>query len=147
MSTSALSDLVALRLCTFSLSDLHFGIEMGLVEEAVHGKPVTKVPLSASTMAGVLNLRGRILSAIDLRTRLGLPPREDGMPPHLVVRTSHGAVSLVVDDLDGVVEVSSTQQEPPPPHLSSQLGDLVTEVYKLDGRLLLVLDIERATQP
>ncbi len=133
------------QLCTFRVADLFFGVDILSVEEAVHDKPVTVVPLAPATMAGVLNLRGRILSAIDLRARLGLPPRgaTRRQPPHLVVRSSAGEVSLVVDRLDGVVDVSDTDREPPPAHLGPQMRDLVLGVYKLDSSLLLVLDIER----
>jgi purine-binding chemotaxis protein CheW len=137
-----------LKLCTFRIADLFFGIDILLVEEAVHDRPVTVVPLAPSTMAGVLNLRGRILSAIDLRARLELPARgpTKRQPPHLVVRSSLGEVSLVVDRLDGVIDVTNEDREAPPAHLGPQMSDLVQGVYKLDTGLLLVLDIERTVQ-
>jgi len=92
-----------------------------------------------------LNLRGRILSAIDLRARLGLAPRAESevQPPHLVVRSSLGEVSLVVDRLDGVVDVSGADRESPPAHLGVQMRELVVGVFKLDPKLLLLLDIEK----
>jgi purine-binding chemotaxis protein CheW len=135
-----------LQLCTFTVGDLFLGVDILTVEEAVHDKPVTEVPLASDVMAGVLNLRGRILSAIDLRARLGLPPRGETkrQPPHLVVRTSLGEVTFVVDRMDGVVDVTGTDREPAPAHLGAHMRELILGVYKLDPRLLLVLDIERA---
>lgn len=135
----------AVQLCTFRVGDLHIGIDILSVEEAVHDKPVTRVPLAPPTMAGVLNLRGRILSAIDLRARLGLPARPAGAPepPHLVVHAGSDEVSLVVDRLEGVVDVSGTDREAPPAHLSGDMRDVVVGVHKLERGLLLVLDIDR----
>jgi len=144
-AVAAQPDAALLQLCTFSVADMFFGVDILSVEEAVHDKPVTTVPLAPPTMAGVLNLRGRILSAIDLRGRLNLPPRADAgvQPPHLVVRSSLGEVSLVVDRLEGVFDVSGADREPTPAHLGADMRELVIGVFKLDPKLLLVLDIEK----
>jgi len=146
LEATAPAEPTTMQLCTFSLGDLYFGVDILSVEEAVHDKPMTSVPLAPEVMAGVLNLRGRILSAIDLRARLGLPPRGETkrQPPHLVVRTSMGEVSLVVDKMEGVVSVAGADREAAPAHLSPPMRDLVLGVYKLEPRLLLVLDVERS---
>ncbi len=144
------------RLCTFTLGDLLLGADITAVEEAVRERDITAVPLAGPTMAGVLNLRGRILSVIDLRTRLGIQ-RDIDMPrstngPHLVVRTSTGSVSLIVDRLVGVIDVaaeSGTNEShaPAPPHLPDQLRDAISMVHRLSPQLLIEIDLERVCTP
>ncbi len=93
----------------------------------------------------MINLRGQIVSAIDLRRRLGFPDRPVGqLPMNVVVRTSEGAVSLLVDEIGDVIEVEEEALESPPETLQGFAREVVRGVYKLSGRLLLVLDTERA---
>jgi purine-binding chemotaxis protein CheW len=94
---------------------------------------------------GLINLRGQIVTAIDLRRRLALPPRpDDQLPMNVVVRGDDGAVSLLVDGIGDVVEIEDDAYERPPETLSGTARELVTGVYKLRDRLLLILDTERA---
>jgi purine-binding chemotaxis protein CheW len=129
--------------CTFHLADLLFGVPVLAVQEVIRSQQMTHVPLATPAVKGLINLRGQVVTAIDLRTRLGLPARTDGEPMNVVVRTDDGAVSLLVDVIGDVLEPSDAAFEAAPDTMTGELADVVTGVFKLDGRLLLVLDIER----
>ncbi len=115
------------------------------VQEVIRYQEMTSVPLAPATVEGLINLRGQIVTAIELRRRLGLPARAEGrLPMNVVVRTDEGPLSLLVDEIGDVVEVQDDQYESAPETLTGRVGDLVTGVYKLAERLLLVLDVEQA---
>lgn len=133
------------QFCTFHLGDLFLGIEVLKVQEVIRAQQMTRVPLAPNAVRGLINLRGQIVTAIDLREHLGLPPRGDGRAPmNVVVRTDEGAVSLLVDEIADVLEVEEDQYEAPPETLRASARELIRGVYKLEGRLLLVLDTEKA---
>ncbi|MBS1816840.1 MAG: chemotaxis protein CheW [Acidobacteria bacterium] len=129
---------------TFYLDGLYLGIEVLSVQEVIRHQPLTPVPLAPPVVRGLINLRGQIVTAVDLRARLGLPPQpDDALPMNVVVRTTDGVVSLLVDEIDDVVEVHAGQFESPPDTIRRRLDTLVTGVYKLPRKLLLILDVER----
>jgi purine-binding chemotaxis protein CheW len=135
---------VTRQFCTFFLNGLFFGVEVLKVQEVIRYQQMTRVPLAARTVQGLINLRGQIVTAIDLRRRLELPPRsDDTLPTNVVVRTEDGAVSLLVDEIGDVVEIEEGIYERPPETLRGVARDLVTGVYKLKERLLLILDTEK----
>jgi purine-binding chemotaxis protein CheW len=103
------------QFATFYLGDLFFGVEVRQVQEVIRFQEMTPVPLAPSVIQGLINLRGQIVTAIDLRRRLELPERPaDELPMNVVVRTIDGAVSLLVDEIGDVLEVSSDGFERPP---------------------------------
>ena len=107
---------------------------------------MTAVPLASSVVRGLINLRGQIVTAIDMRARLGLPERTSGeLAMNVVVRTADGIVSLLVDEIGDVVEVDEKTYERAPETMSPGFRELVPGIYKLDGPLLLLLDAERIT--
>ncbi|HVH43286.1 MAG TPA: chemotaxis protein CheW [Labilithrix sp.] len=130
------------QVCTFILGDYLFGIEVKNIQEVIRYQQMTPVPLAPSTIRGLINLRGQIVSAIDMRARLGLPARENAEPINVVVCTDDGVVSLLVDDVGDVVDVDDDTFERAPETMSGAFRELVTGIYKLD-RLLLLLDVER----
>ncbi len=133
--------------CTFFLDGLFFGVEVEKVQEVIRYQQMTRVPLAADVVSGLINLRGQIVTAIDLRRRLGLPDRGDQqMPMNVVVRGDEGIVSLLVDEIGDVQEVAAELFEHTPDTLSGEARTLIRGVYKLDGYLLLVLDTMRACQ-
>lgn len=133
--------------CTFRLTNLMFGIEVDKVQEVIRAQPMTGVPLANPVVEGLINLRGQIVTALDLRRRLELPPRApDEEPTNIVVRTSVGQLSLLVDRIGDVVDVDHANFEEPPETLEGVARELITGAYKLDGMLLLVLDTEAAVQ-
>lgn len=133
------------QFCTFRLGDLFLGIDVLQVQEVLRTQAMTRVPLAPRAVRGLINLRGQIVTAIDLRERLGLSPLEDGRQAmNVVVRTDDGAVSLLVDDIGDVLEADGGSCEAPPETLRGEARELIPEVYKLPDRLLLILDTERA---
>ncbi|KAB2648156.1 MAG: chemotaxis protein CheW [Verrucomicrobia bacterium] len=129
---------------TFFLNGLFLGVEVLKVQEVIRYQEMTRVPLAPNMIQGLINLRGQIVTAIDLRRRLELPPRPEGqLPMNVVVRSEDGAVSLLVDEIGDVVEIQDEAYERPPETLKGVARELVTGVYKLKDRLLLILDTER----
>jgi purine-binding chemotaxis protein CheW len=136
---------MAEKFCTFLLDGHLFGIPVESVQEVLRSQLVTEVPLAPPEIRGLLNLRGQIVTTIDLRTRLGIPERaEDAPSVNVVVRTGDGAVSLVVDQIGHVLEPPASTFEPAPETVSAIVHELVERVCKLEDGLLLVLDTERA---
>jgi len=136
-----------LQFCTFYLGDLYFGIEVLSVQEVIREQATTRVPLAHPAINGLINLRGQIVEAIDLRVRLGLPPRDGSASPmNVIVRTDDGPVSLLADVIGDVVSVDESSFETPPDTLRASARDLITGVYKLNNRLLLVLDTTKVLQ-
>lgn len=134
------------QFATFMLDRYYFGVEVLTVQEVIRYQDMTRVPLAPAVVQGLINLRGQIVTAIDLRRRLELPVRGDGeQPMNVVVRTSDGVVSLLVDEIGDVLEAAEADFEPAPPTIHGAARDLVTGVYKLSDRLLLALDVERAS--
>ena len=131
--------------CTFLLGEHYFGIDVLEVQEVLSHREMTRVPLAPPAVCGLINLRGQIVTALDLRRRLGLPDRPAGRHPmNVVVSTDDGAVSLLVDEIGDVLSVPEDAFEPPPETLRGPARSVVRGVYKLDGRLLLILDTKRA---
>jgi purine-binding chemotaxis protein CheW len=132
------------QFCTFFLNDLYFGVEVLRVQEVLRSQPMTHVPLAPAAVRGLINLRGQIVTALDLRARLELPERAGGESPmNVVIRSDDGAISLLVDEIGDVVEISDDAFERAPDSLQGAARELVRGVYKLKDRLLLVLDTER----
>jgi purine-binding chemotaxis protein CheW len=133
------------QLCTFYVGGSYFGIPVRQVQEVVRPQPITPVPLAPKVVRGLINLRGQILTAIDLRFRLGLgEPRDPEKLLNVVVCTADGAVSLLVDEIGDVLEVQEETFEPAPETLQDASRELVLGIHKLSDRLLLVLDIDKA---
>jgi purine-binding chemotaxis protein CheW len=132
------------QFATFFLNGLFFGVEVLKVQEVIRYQEMTRVPIAPAMIQGLINLRGQIITAIDLRRRLGMPPRaESQLPMNVVVRTDDGAVSLLVDEIGDVVEIQDDTYERLPETLTGVARELIRGVYKLKERLLLILDTER----
>lgn len=136
------------QFCTFFLDDLYFGVEVERVQEVIRHQETTRVPLAPEVIGGLINLRGQIVTAIDLRRRLELPERAaQAQPMNVVVRTDDSAVSLLVDEIGDVVEVEEEEFERPPDTLRGAARELIGGAFKLKGKLLLLLDTEKALKP
>lgn len=132
------------QFCTFTVDGLYLGIAVRQVQEVLRSLEMTRVPLAPNAVEGLINLHGQIVTAIDLRLRLGLAPRApDREPMHVVVRTDDGAVSFMVDDIDDVIEADADSFERAPETMRAETRAFVKGVYKMPKRLLLVLDTTR----
>jgi purine-binding chemotaxis protein CheW len=129
---------------TFLVDGQLFGVPATEVMELARAPRLTRVPLAPAAVAGLLNLRGQVVTAVDLRTRLGLRPRPAGQPPmSVVLRRVDVLVSLLVDQVGEVIELADATFEPPPDTLRGLARELVRGVHKLPGRLLLLLDVDK----
>lgn len=129
------------QFCTFYLNGLFFGVEVERVQEVIRYQDMTRVPLAPPVVQGLINLRGQIVTAIDLRRRLELPERPAGqLPMNVVIRSEDGAVSFLVDEIGDVLEVNDEDYESPPETVDGAARELIRGVYKVSDRLLLILD-------
>jgi purine-binding chemotaxis protein CheW len=134
------------RFCTFSLGGYLFGVTLIQVQEVLRPQPMTKVPLASETIAGLINLRGQIVTAIDLRKLLLLGERPEGKPAmNVILRNEDGLVSLLVDEIGDVLEMPQGEYERPPETLQGRVRECIDGVYKLPNRLLLVLNSAQVT--
>jgi purine-binding chemotaxis protein CheW len=136
------------QLATFTLDHLQLGIEVTRVQEVIGALPMSTVPQAPPVVRGLINLRGQIVTALDLRRKLGLPERAGqhaGM--NVVVRDGEGAVALLVDGVGDVVEVSEESFAPAPATLRAELRRLLRGAWTLPDMLLLDLDVDRALEP
>lgn len=141
-STTALADT---QVCTFVVGDLLLGLPLEAVSEVVPAQVLTPVPLADSSVLGLFNLRGRIVTAVDARTRLGLPARpehESGV--HIIVTERGGKTSLVVDRTSDVLTLVCADREAVPDTVPAEIRRLMTAAYQRPRRLLLLLDLPLA---
>ena len=138
-SETVMSDFV-----TMTIADQLFGIPVLQVRDVLGPQRITRVPLAPAEVAGSLNLRGRIVTAIDVRRRLSLPVRPAEMREMSVV-VDHGGelYSLMVDSVGEVLSLSGSAFEPNPATLDPQWRDVASGIYRLDGALLVILDVAR----
>ena len=129
------------RFCTLYVGDLLLGVTVDRVDEVLRDPLITPVPLASVDVAGLVNLRGQIITAIDARQRLGLDDNERDISPSIVVTRAGGEiVSLLVDRVGDVVEVNDSNHVEVPVTVGSTLAAVVTGAYKLDRELMLVVD-------
>ena len=133
------------QFCTFYLDKYFFGVEVEKVQEVLRYQEMTRVPLAPHAIKGLINLRGQIVTAIDLRTTLEFPDRRrDQLPMNVVVRTEDGGVSLLVDEIGDVLETDQATFESVPDTMTGISRQLIRGIHKLKEGLLLVLDTEKA---
>ena len=128
---------------TFLLAGEMFALEVENVQEVLMEQPLTPVPRAPEHIVGLLNLRGQIISAIDLRRRLHFPPREAGQSSKLLVVTGSGAqFSVVVDDIHDVLELPPERWRAAPETLDPRHRAFVRTICPIEGAMVLGLDIE-----
>jgi purine-binding chemotaxis protein CheW len=129
---------------TVTVGEQLFGLPIARVQDVFMPERLTRVPLAAPEIAGVLNLRGRIVTAIDMRCRLGLPPRKEPRPPMAVGTESGGeSYGLLIDGVGEVLKLADDTREANPANLDERLAQVSAGVHRLEGELLVVLDIDR----
>ena len=132
------------QLSSFIVHDFLFGIDVQEVQEAIRHLEITRVPLSPPLIAGLINLRGQIITALDLRVCLDLPERSPVQSPvNLILRTHQGLLSLLVDEIGTVLEPGQDAYELAPSALRGHLKGFIRETYKMPDQLLLIFDTKR----
>lgn len=121
-----------------------FGMPISRVQDVFMPERLTRVPLASSDVAGVLNLRGRIVTAIDMRSRLGLPKNDDGKPAMAVGVDLRGeSYGLLIDSIGEVLKLADESREVNPVNLDPRMARMAAGVHRLDGQLMVVLDVDR----
>jgi purine-binding chemotaxis protein CheW len=132
------------KICTFFIDKFFFGIDIYHIQEVIRYQEMTAVPLSHETISGLINMRGQIVTAINMRKRLGFPsPPEDHKPTNIIVRTEDGGVSLLVDGIGDVIDIANERFETPADNLHGAIKDTLKEVCQHGNQLLLILDINQ----
>jgi purine-binding chemotaxis protein CheW len=139
------ADAEVLGFVSFRLGTQWLGVPVVRVQEVLASQTIFPVPLAPAEVAGFLNLRGQIVTVIDVRHRLGLPARGDGEAGmNIVVRVEDELFSLLVDEVGDVVEARTTELESLPPTLVAQWRTFCEAVIRLPSGLLVVMSIDRA---
>lgn len=128
---------------TVSVADQLFGLPIARVREVFVANALTAIPLAPREIVGLINLRGRVITAICLRRRLGLPDRQEG-PPEMAVGIEHHGESygLRVDAVGEVMKLSAHAREPNPAHMDPRWLEITQGVHRIERRLLIVLDVD-----
>ena len=133
------------QFATFEVAGQLFGVQVEAVQEVLSYNEYTPVPLSPPAVGGLFNLRGQVIAAVDLRVQLGMARQAlQGPVMNVILRGDGEPVSLLVDRIGEVVDLDDDQFEPPPDTLSGPTRELVVGTFKLDGRLMLALDVNQA---
>ena len=124
-----------------------FGLPISRVQDGFMPERVTRVPLASREIAGVLNLRGRIVTVVDMRARLGLPPADHGRTPMAVGVDLRGeSYGLMIDQIGEVLRLPEDSREDNPVNLDPRMARLAGGVHRLDGQLMVVLDVDRVLE-
>jgi purine-binding chemotaxis protein CheW len=136
------------KISTFRVDGELFGVEALLVQEVSRHLELTPVPQAPKAVAGIANLRGDVVTALDLRRLLGRPDRAEGVKAmNVVLRTEGSPVSLLVDEIESVEDVEDADYEPLPDTVTGPAREFLDGAYKLPGELLLTIDVPRVLDP
>jgi len=132
---------------TIMIGEQLFGLPIARVQDVFMPERLTRVPLASSEVAGVLNLRGRIVTAIDMRARLGLPKADAQRPAMAVGVDLRGeSYGLLIDSIGEVMKLPDADRETNPVNLDPRLAKMASGVHRLDGQLMVVLDVDRVLE-
>jgi purine-binding chemotaxis protein CheW len=141
------SDSAITEYVTATIGGQLFGLPISRVQDVFMPERLTRVPLSSRDVAGVLNLRGRIVTAIDMRARLGLPKEETDRPPMAVgVELRGESYGLLIDSIGEVLKLPDEGREVNPVNLDPRMATMSAGVHRLDGQLMVVLDVDRVLE-
>ena len=135
------------RYCSFHLGGEQFAVEAKQVLEVLRAPAYFPVPLAPGSVKGLMNLRGQVLTVLDIRGQLGLAPQPENQPAmELILKVQGERIALEVDAVGDVFDVDPDSFEEPPPTLQGKARELIQGAFKLKDRLLLVLDLEKTAQ-
>jgi purine-binding chemotaxis protein CheW len=143
-ASAAKEDAASEVFLTLTVAETMCGVPVLAIRDVLTAQAITRIPLARPEVAGSLNLRGRIVTAIDLRRRLGLPPRPTGEAGMSVVVEREGELySLLVDEVGDVVPLPMSGRAAKPATLDPLWRDVAADVHRLEDRLVILLDVER----
>jgi purine-binding chemotaxis protein CheW len=142
-----MSAAVEIEYVTATVGGQLFGVPIARVQDVFVPERLARVPLAAPEIAGLLNLRGRIVTAIDLRKRLDLEARVDERPRMAVGIEYRGeSYGLLIDEIGEVLKLAESSREDNPVNLDARLARVAAGVHRLEGKLLVVLDVDRVLE-
>ena len=129
---------------TVTIGDHMFGLPIFRVQDVFVPVGLTRVPLAPPEVAGILNLRGRVVTAIDMRSRLDFGEREPGTPVMAIgIELKGESYGLLVDAVGEVMQLHNSACEAKPTNLDPRLSRVAAGIYRLEGQLMVVLDVDR----
>lgn len=131
------------QMCTFYVDSLFLALEVERVQEIIKHQPITRVPMASPVVRGLINLRGQIVTAIDLRRRMHLPDGDIDQAMNVVMVTPDGTVSLLVDRVGDVLFLDDRDFERPPETMVGAARQYIGGAYKLEGELILALEADK----
>jgi purine-binding chemotaxis protein CheW len=138
------ADAAITEFVTVTIGDHLFGLPISRVQDVFVPDRLTRVPLAPPEVAGILNLRGRVVTAIEMRARLDLGTRAPGHPVMAIgIELKGESYGLLVDAVGEVMQLPSAECEAKPANLDPRIGRVAAGVYRLEGQLLIVLDVDR----
>jgi purine-binding chemotaxis protein CheW len=147
MSAAQASEDTITEYVTAMIGGQLFGLPISRVQDVFIPERMTRVPLSSRDVAGVLNLRGRIVTAIDMRSRLGLPKNDSGRPPMAIGVDLRGeSYGLLIDNVGEVLKLADDSREVNPVNLDPRMAKMASGIHRLDGQLMVVLDVDRVLE-
>lgn len=137
------SQILSSEYVTVMIGSQLFGLPISRVQDVFVLQQITRVPLASDDIAGVINLRGRIVTAIDLRRRLGVPADGRGGAMAVGIESDGESYGLVIDAVGEVLKLGIETAEPVPVNLDERLKRVASGVHRLDNGLLVVFDVDR----
>jgi purine-binding chemotaxis protein CheW len=131
------------QLCGFKINNDYYAISVLEVQEVIRPLNITKVPLSVESVKGLINLRGQIVTSISLKKLFNIEDDERDEYMNIIVRSGDSLYALIVDEISDVLNIDETTFEPAPDTLDGSIRNYIRGVYKLDGKLLIHLDLEK----
>ena len=132
-----------IQLVTFSIGEEEFGVNILQVQEIIRTMDITRVPRAPEFVEGVINLRGKVIPIVDMRSRFGLSHKEhDKYTRIIVIEIDMIIVGFVVDSVSEVLRIPANSVQPPPPVVAGLESDYIDGVGKLEDRLLILLDLD-----
>ncbi|QGY41253.1 chemotaxis protein CheW [Pseudodesulfovibrio cashew] len=137
-------DQEVIQLVTFSIGEEEFGVNILQVQEIIRTMEITNVPRAPEFVEGVINLRGKVIPIVDMRSRFGLESKEhDKYTRIIVIEIEMIVVGFVVDSVSEVLRIPANSVQPPPPVVAGMDSDYIDGVGKLEDRLLILLDLDK----
>ncbi len=133
-----------LQLVTFNLGNEEYAVAILKVQEINRMKEITRVPNSPPYVEGVINLRGKVIPVVNLRSKFGLAAKENNEQTRIMIMDIQGiTMGLVVDSVSEVLRIPSSTVEPTPPMASNISAEFIKGIAKVDDRLIILLDMDR----
>lgn len=128
--------------CTFYFDNLYYGINISTIQEIIQNETILPIPLAPEHIDGLINLRGHIISILNLSRILSGTESSSELNTLLIIYSSAGPVGLRIDDVHEIIAISEEKKEPPPASLHGNLKAFISHTYKLPESILLILDAE-----